>query len=55
LVSKVYENALGRLPLDVDGAALDQLIGQFVTAGNRVDQLLLNLVNNDGFRFVAPM
>jgi hypothetical protein len=55
LVSKVYENALGRLPLDVDGTALDALIGQFVTAGNRVDQLLVNLVTNDGFRFVAPM
>jgi len=55
LVSKLYENALGRLPLDLDGAALDQLIGQFVSAGNRVDQVLVNLVTNDGFRFVAPM
>ncbi len=55
LVSKLYENALGRLPLDLDGAALDQLIGQFVSAGNRVDQVLVNLVTNDGFRFVDPM
>ena len=55
LVSKVYENALGRLPLDVDGAALDTLIGKFTSAGNRVDQLLVDLVTNDGFRFVAPM
>jgi hypothetical protein len=55
LVSKVYENALGRLPVGLDRAALDQLIDQFVKNGNRVDQLLVNLVGNDGFRFVAPM
>ena len=53
-VSKVYENALGRLPISMDNDALNQLIGQFVTAGNRVDQLLVNLVGNDGFRFVSP-
>jgi hypothetical protein len=53
-VSKVYENALGRLPVDLDGVALDKLIGQFVTGGNRVDQLLAALVGSDGFRFVAP-
>jgi len=54
-VSKVYENALGRLPTNLDGAELDQLIGQFVTAGNRIDQVLVKLVGNDGFRFVTPM
>jgi hypothetical protein len=54
-VSKVYENALGRLPVDVDQAALDSLIGQFTKSGNKIDQLLVNLVANDGFRFVAPM
>jgi len=54
-VSKVYENALGRLPANVDGPDLDQLIGQFVSAGNRIDQVLVNLVGNDGFRFVTPM
>jgi hypothetical protein len=54
VVSKVYENALGRLPVSVDDDALNQLIGQFVNAGNRVDQLLVDLVGNDGFRFVAP-
>ena len=53
-VSKVYENALGRLPVDLDGVALDKLIGQFVSGGNRVDQLLTALVGSDGFRFVAP-
>jgi len=53
-VSKVYENALGRLPVDLDAVALDKLIGQFVSGGNRVDQLLTALVGSDGFRFVAP-
>jgi hypothetical protein len=55
LASKVYENALGRLPTNADGAALDQLITQFVASGNRIDQLLANLVGNDGYRFVTPM
>jgi hypothetical protein len=55
LVSKVYENALGRLPVDKDGVALNQLISQFSKAGNRIDQLLVDLVGNDGFRFVTPM
>jgi len=39
----------------LDGKDLDQLITQFVTSGNRIDQLLANLVGNDGYRFVAPM
>jgi hypothetical protein len=55
VASKVYENALGRLPTNLDGAALDQLITQFVASGNRIDQLLVNLVGNNGYRFVAPM
>jgi hypothetical protein len=55
VASKLYENALGRLPSNLDGKDLDQLITQFVTSGNRIDQLLANLVGNDGYRFVAPM
>jgi hypothetical protein len=55
LVSHIYENALGRAPLAVDNNALNQLAGQFAAGGNRIDQLLVNLVGNDGFRFVAPM
>ena len=55
IVSKVYENALGRLPIDMDQTALGNLIGEFVKNGNKIDQLLVNLVANDGFRFVAPM
>jgi hypothetical protein len=55
LVSNFYQNALGRAPVAVDNNALNQLAGQFSTAGNRIDQLLVNLVASDGFRFVTPM
>jgi hypothetical protein len=54
VVSKVYENALGREPVALDAPALDDLIAKFAAAGNRVDQLLVDLTANDGFRFVAP-
>jgi Protein of unknown function (DUF1592)/Protein of unknown function (DUF1588)/Protein of unknown function (DUF1595)/Protein of unknown function (DUF1585) len=54
VASKLYENALGRLPTNADGAALGQLITAFTASGNRIDQLLANLVGNDGYRFVAP-
>ena len=55
MVSNIYENALGRAPVAADNNAINQLAGQFSTAGNRIDQLLVNLVGNDGFRFVTPM
>jgi hypothetical protein len=55
LVSNFYQNALGRAPVVVDSNALNQLAGQFSTAGNRIDQLLVNLVASDGFRFVTPI
>jgi hypothetical protein len=55
LVNNLYENALGRAPLDLDSADLDRLIGQFAASGNRIDQLLIQLVSNDGFRFVTPV
>jgi hypothetical protein len=54
MVSKVYENALGRLPIDIDTAALDQLISKFNGSGHHVDQLLVDLAGSDGFRFVSP-
>jgi hypothetical protein len=54
LVSKVYENALGRLPIDIDAAALDQLITKFNGSGHHIDQLLVDLAGSDGFRFVSP-
>ena len=37
IVSKVYENALGRLPIDMDQTALGNLIGEFVKNGNKMD------------------
>jgi len=55
LVSKIYQNALGRVPVSADAAALNQLIAKFVQSGHRLDQLLVELVGNDGFRFVTPM
>jgi hypothetical protein len=54
LVSKVYENALGRTLLSADGAALDALAHDFAASGNRLDQLLVSLVSSDAFRFVQP-
>lgn len=53
-VSKVYENALGRAALEVDGAALDALANRFKANGNRADLLLLDVVASDAFRFVQP-
>jgi hypothetical protein len=54
LVANMYVNALGRSVTGLDAAAIDSLTKQFATAGNRVDQLLVSLVSNDSFRFVAP-
>jgi hypothetical protein len=33
---------------------LDQLASGFSAAGNHVDQLMVDLVASDGFRFVEP-
>jgi hypothetical protein len=55
LVSNFYQNALGRAPVAVDSNAINQLADQFSSAGNQIDQLLVNLVASDGFRFVTPM
>ena len=37
-----------------DAPALDALATTFAKNGNRVDQLLLELVTSDAFRFVTP-
>jgi hypothetical protein len=55
VVSKIYVNALGRVAIDVDGPALNALAKQFASSKNRVDQLLLNLVSSEAFRFVEPI
>jgi hypothetical protein len=54
LVSKLYANALGRAAITVDAAALDALANQFGASGHHVDQLLVELVSSDAFRFVTP-
>jgi hypothetical protein len=52
LVSKVYEQAQGRTPLAVDTPVLDHLSNQFAASGHRADQLLLDIVSSDAYRFV---
>jgi hypothetical protein len=54
LVSKLYTHALGRPPVERDGTVLNKLAGSFATGGNHLDQLMLDLVASDGFRFVEP-
>jgi hypothetical protein len=54
LVSKLYTFAEGRRLTGHDAAALDALATTFAKNGNRVDQLLLDLVTSDAFRFVTP-
>jgi hypothetical protein len=53
-VSKVYAHAQGRSTLDVDSTALAGLTTQFGASGNRADQLLVELVSSEAFRFVEP-
>lgn len=53
-VSKVYQNALGRPAISLDGAAVNALAAQFSAGKNQADQLLLNVVSSEAFRFVAP-
>ncbi len=54
LISKLYASALGRTPIALDSVALDRLAERFAAAGNKVDQLLVDLVTSDSFRFVEP-
>ncbi|HXI60577.1 MAG TPA: DUF1588 domain-containing protein, partial [Polyangia bacterium] len=51
-VSKLYEQAQGRTPLAVDNPVLADLGKKFVTSGHRADQLLLDIVSSDAYRFV---
>jgi hypothetical protein len=54
LVSKVFARALGRSALNVDAAALEDLMASFVEQQHRFDQLLVSLAASDSFRFVEP-
>ena len=51
-VSKLYEQAQGRTPMAVDEPVLADLSKQFAASGHRADQLLLNIVSSDAYRFV---
>jgi hypothetical protein len=54
LVSRVLTFAQGRQLSGHDAPALDALAAAFAKNGNRVDQLMLDLVTSDAFRFVTP-
>jgi Protein of unknown function (DUF1585) len=54
LVSKVFAKALGRSALNVDGAALEELLASFAEHQHRLDQLLISMAASDSFRFVEP-
>jgi hypothetical protein len=51
-VTKLYENAQGRSPLDVDAAVIAGLSKQFEDNGHRANQLLVDIVSSDAYRFV---
>ena len=51
-VSKLYEQAQGRMTLPVDAPVLTGLSQQFEASGHRADQLLLAIVSSDAYRFV---
>jgi hypothetical protein len=54
LVSKLLTFAEGRQLSGHDAPALDALAAAFAKGGNHVDQLMLDLVTSDAFRFVTP-
>jgi hypothetical protein len=54
LVSKLYAEALGRRAVQLDGPSIDELAATFSENQNRLDQLLLELVTSESFRFVEP-
>jgi hypothetical protein len=47
-------NAQSRVAGDRDALILEKLAADFAASGNKADQLLLNLVAADAFRFVEP-
>lgn len=54
LVSKLYQNALGRPAVSVDKAAIQALAQDFSSNQNRADALLMSIVASEAFRFVEP-
>ena len=54
LVDKMYTYAQGRAVNAADAAALDGLATRFAQNSTHADQMLLDLVTSDAFRFVTP-
>ncbi len=53
-VSKLYTNAQGRAPGERDTAVLNKLAADFAASGHHADELLLDLMASEAFRFVEP-
>jgi hypothetical protein len=51
-VTKLYEHAQGRASLDVDAAVIASLTKQFDANGHHANQLLVDVVSSDAYRFV---
>jgi hypothetical protein len=51
-VTKLYEHAQGRAPVDVDAAVIASLSKQFDDKGHHANQLLVDIVSSDAYRFV---
>ena len=51
-VTKLYEHAQGRAPLGVDASVIASLSKQFDDKGHRANQLLVDIVSSDAYRFV---
>ena len=51
-VTKLYEHAQGRAPLGVDASVIASLSKQFDDKGHRANQLLVDIVSTDAYRFV---
>lgn len=54
LVSKLYQNALGRPAVAVDDDAIQALAKDFANNQNHADALLMSIVSSEAFRFVLP-
>lgn len=52
---KLYLHAQGRDPVAVDDIAIAELTATFSSGGHRFDQLLLELLASEAFRFVEPV
>ena len=51
-VTKLYEHAQARAPLGVDDSVIAGLSKQFEEEGHRANQLLVDIVSSDAYRFV---